>query len=158
MGRVGRPLDAEKLTMSLAPLIEAPWVILTHVAAVAVSLLLGPMQLILPKGTRAHRMMGRVWSGAMVITCLSALLILDRPMPPNLGPLSWLHLLAVFTLVLLYRAVRLARAGEIEKHRKAMLGLVLLGLGVPAVFAVAVPHRILNRALFEMQNDARPSP
>ena len=70
------------------PLMEAPWVILTHVAAVAVSLLLGPLQLILPKGTWMHRMMGRIWSGAMVIACLSALLILDRPMPPNFGPFS----------------------------------------------------------------------
>ncbi|MGO9673607.1 MAG: DUF2306 domain-containing protein [Methylocella sp.] len=144
--------------MSLAPLTEAPWVILAHVAAVVVSLLLGPLQLILPKGSRTHRMMGRVWSGAMVIACISALLIFDRPMPPNLGPISWLHLLAVFTLVLLYRAVRLAQAGKIEKHRKAMLGLVILGLGVPAVFAFMAPGRILNRVLFETQNGARPSP
>ena len=142
--------------MSLNPLWEAPGTILIHVTAIAVSLVLGPLQLILPKGTPRHRLTGRVWVAAMVVGSLSALLILDRPMPPSIGPFSWLHLLAVLTLVLLYRAVRLARAGDIEEHRKAMLGLVFLGLGIPAFFAVAMPGRILNNALFETQAQRSP--
>jgi uncharacterized membrane protein len=144
--------------MNLAPLIEAPMQIQVHVAAVAVAMALGPVQLLLPKGTRGHVFSGRVWVGAMVVTCLSAMLILDRPFSPSIGPFSWLHGLALFTLAMLYRAVRLARAGDIWQHRITMTCLILFALGIPAIFAVAVPGRILNKAFFGPALEARASP
>jgi len=56
--------------MNLVPLSGAPLPIQTHVAAVSLSLLLGPLQLILPKGTPSHRALGRIWMGAMAMVCL----------------------------------------------------------------------------------------
>jgi len=85
-------------------------------------------------------------------------LILDRPVAPNIGPISWLHLLAAFTLILLYRAARLAQAGKIDEHRKAMLGLIVFGLGIPALFAVATPDRIMHGVFFEAQTNIRSNP
>ncbi len=49
--------------------------------------------------------MGWIWVAALVVGCVSALFILDRPVPPHIGPVSWLHLLAVLTLASLWQAV-----------------------------------------------------
>ncbi|MFI5015319.1 MAG: DUF2306 domain-containing protein [Hyphomicrobiales bacterium] len=130
--------------MTLAPLIEAPAIIKLHVAAVSLAVVMAPVQLLRPKGTPLHRALGRAWIAAMIIVCVSALLILDRPVPPNLGPISWLHLLALFTLWSLWRAVHAARAGEIGQHRGIMRGLVFGALAIP----FAVPGRIMFQTLF----------
>jgi uncharacterized membrane protein len=134
--------------MTLAPLIEAPLIIKLHVTAVAAAVMMAPMQLLRPKGTPAHRALGRVWIFVMIVVCVSALLILDRPIPPNIGPFSWLHLLALFTLLSLWRAIHAARGGEIERHRAIMRGLVFGALAIPFVVAFAVPGRIMFKALF----------
>jgi uncharacterized membrane protein len=134
--------------MTLAPLIGAPAIIKLHVAAVAAAVLIAPVQLIRPKGTPAHRAFGRVWVAAMIAVCVSALFILDRPVPPNLGPFSWLHLLALTTLLGIWSAIRAARRGEIDRHRAIMRGLVFGALAIPFIFAFAVPGRIMFETLF----------
>jgi uncharacterized membrane protein len=134
--------------MTLDPLLAAPPNIKLHVAAIAVALVLAPVQLALPKGTPRHRLVGWIWAAAMALACVSALAILDRPIPPRLGPLSWLHLLAVFTLVMLWQAVRAARRHDVTRHRATMTALALFALGIPLIFAFAVPGRIMFRALF----------
>jgi uncharacterized membrane protein len=134
--------------MNLAPLLDAPLVIKLHVAAVAAAVSIAPFQLLLPKGTAAHRALGRIFVGAMVAVCVSALFILDRPIPPHLGPVSWLHLLALFTLWSLWRAIGAARSGEIARHRANMRGLVFGALAIPFVVAFSVPGRIMFRTFF----------
>ena len=134
--------------MTLDPLLNAPAPIKLHVAAIAVALVLAPVQLALPKGTPRHRLVGWIWAAAMALACLSAFAILDRPIPPRFGPLSWLHLLAIFTLVMVWRAVGAARRHDIARHRATMIPLALLALGVPLIFAFAVPGRIMFRTLF----------
>ncbi|WP_064742139.1 DUF2306 domain-containing protein [Inquilinus limosus] len=134
--------------MSLAPLLDAPLVIQLHVAAVCVAVILAPPQLILPKGTSRHRAMGWIWVAALVAGCVSALFILDRPVPPHIGPVSWLHLLAVFTLASLWQAVASARRRDVERHRRIMRRIAYFALGIPLVVAFAVPGRIMFRVLF----------
>lgn len=134
--------------MSLAPLLDAPLAIQLHVAAVCIAVILAPLQLILPKGTPRHRAMGRVWVTALVAACLSAFFILDRPLPPHVGPVSWLHLLAVLTLVSLWWAVSAARRHDIERHRRIMRKIAYFALGIPLIAAFAVPGRIMFRVLF----------
>ena len=131
--------------MTLDPLLNAPVNLKLHVAAIAVALILAPVQLVLPKGTQRHRLVGWVWAAAMAFACLTALSILDRPVRPRFGPLSWLHLVAIFTLVIVWRAVAAARRHDIAGHRAAMVWLSVLALGVPMIFALAVPGRILFR-------------
>ena len=135
--------------MNWQPLLNAPLQIHLHVASVAAALVLVPVQLALPKGAPLHRATGWAWVAAMCGVCGSAFFILDRPVPPHIGGVSWLHLLAAFTLAGLWRAVAMARRGDREGHRRAMLSLVILGTGVPLFFALALPGRIMNRLFFE---------
>ncbi|WP_343714978.1 DUF2306 domain-containing protein [Inquilinus sp.] len=134
--------------MSFAPLLDAPLAIQLHVAAVCVAVALAPLQLILPKGTPRHRAMGWIWTAAITGVCLSAFFILDRPIPPHVGPISWLHLLAVLTLASLGRAIAAAKRHDVERHRRIMRALAWFALGIPLVVAFTVPGRIMFRVLF----------
>ncbi|MGO4122761.1 DUF2306 domain-containing protein [Inquilinus sp. YAF38] len=136
------------MVVSLAPLLDAPLVIQLHVAAVCVAVVLAPLQLILPKGTPRHRATGWIWVAALIGACVSALLILDRPIPPHVGPVSWLHLLAVLTLVSLWQAVAAARRHDIERHSRIMRRIAYFALGIPLIVAFAVPGRIMFQVLF----------
>lgn len=136
------------MVLSLAPLLDAPLAIQLHVAAICVAVILAPLQLILPKGTPRHRAMGWIWVAALVGACVSALFILDRPIPPHVGPVSWLHLLAVFTLTSLWRAIAAARRHDIERHRRIMRSIAYFALGIPLIVAFAVPGRIMFQVLF----------
>jgi uncharacterized membrane protein len=136
------------MVVSLAPLLDAPLTIQLHVAAVCIAVALAPLQLILPKGTQRHRAMGWIWVSALVVGCVSALFILDRPVPPHIGPVSWLHLLAVLTLASLWQAVGAARRHDVERHRRIMRKIAYFALGIPLIVAFAVPGRIMFRVLF----------
>jgi len=134
--------------MTIEPVLSGPPAIQVHVAAAMLALILGPIQLILPKGTIRHRFMGWTFVFAMIVICISAFFILDHPVPPRLGPFSWLHLLAVFTLVMIWRGISTIRRGDVAIHRQTMIGLVLGALFFPAFFAFAVPGRIMHQVLF----------
>jgi uncharacterized membrane protein len=134
--------------MSLEPILAAPWPVQVHVLAALLALIMGPIQLILPKGTTRHRIWGWTFVISMIVICVSAFLIFDHPVPPRIGPLSWLHLVAVFTLFMIWRAIAAIRRGDVQRHRRAMAGLVYGALLFPAVFAFAVPGRIMYRVVF----------
>ncbi|MBV1704496.1 MAG: DUF2306 domain-containing protein [Hyphomicrobiales bacterium] len=134
--------------MDFSPILAATAPIKLHLAALAVAVPLAPVQILAPKGSPLHRALGRIWVAAMAIAAASALFILDRPLSPHVGPFSWLHLLAIFTLWSLWRAIRAARAGRIAEHRGFMLGLAFGALLVPGLFAALTHGRILNLALF----------
>ncbi len=114
--------------------------IVVHAIAASLVLALGPINLLRPRRDRTHRLIGRVWAGAMVLTCLSAF---------GIGRgLSWLHGLAVFTLCGLTVAVLAIRRGDVRTHRFHMTG-AYLGTLVAFGFAIAVPDRLLARMAVE---------
>src|SRR4051794_39595163 len=110
--------------MGFAPILAAPLPVQVHAAAAVVALVLGTIQLVLPKGTTRHGVMGWTFACSMIVVCLSAFLIFDHPGPPRVGRFSWLHLLALFTLFMICRAIWAIRNGNVQLHRRTMLGLV----------------------------------
>ena len=69
---------------------------------------LGLVQFAAPKGTLPHRTIGWIWVGLMTVDRISAFLIHDIRM---WGPWSPIHLLSIFTLIMLPFAVLHARSG-----------------------------------------------
>ena len=94
-----------------------------------------------PKGTKAHRWLGRIAATALVLSALSSFGIQAR------GQLSALHILSVVTMVNIPIAVWMVRRGRVAAHKRGMLinagGLVLAGL-----FATFAPGRTLYGVLF----------
>jgi len=126
--------------MSLAPLLDVEPVIQVHAFAAMAAFALGIVQLAAPKGTLPHRTIGWIWVILLVLIALSSFFIHEIKL---IGPFSPIHLLSIFTLVMLPLAVLRARRHEVQKHRRAMIGIFIGALVVAGAFTF-VPGRIMH--------------
>jgi uncharacterized membrane protein len=129
--------------MTLEPLLKAAPAIQVHAAAAIAALGLGIVQFAAPKGTLPHRAVGWAWVALMTIVCISAFFINELRTWGTWGPI---HLLAVFTLVMLPFAVLYARKRQVESHKKAMTKLFLGALVIAGVFTLW-PGRIMYQVV-----------
>src|SRR5215510_11676753 len=106
--------------MSLAPLLDAAPVIQVHAFAAMAALAVGIVQLSAPKGTLPHRTVGWIWVTLMTVVAASSFWVHELRL---WGPWSPIHLLAIFTLVMLPHAVLHARRHRVAGHRNAMIGI-----------------------------------
>ena len=88
-----------------------------HAFAAMAAFALGMVQFAAPKGTLPHRTVGWIWVGLMAIVAVE--LVLD-PRDPLARPWSPIHLLSIFTLIMLPIAVWRARRHRIADHRRIM--------------------------------------
>lgn len=130
--------------MNLDPLLHAPLAIQIHVAAVLPAAIIGLVILSRRKGTRLHRMLGRLWVMLMIVTAISSFFIHQIDF---VGGFSLIHVLSVLVLLGCARAVTAARAGQIGAHRRIMKSVYLGGI-VGAVFFAFSPGRIMNEVAF----------
>jgi uncharacterized membrane protein len=119
--------------------------IVTHLATVLAAVPLGLSQLVLPKGTLRHRTVGYVWIALMVTTALVSFAV-HTINPKGLSPI---HLFSVLTLVLAPMIVINARRGQVERHRRAVLGVMLGGLVIAGLFTF-IPGRALGQLVFRL--------
>jgi len=114
-----------------------------HLAAVVPALLIGVLQLATTKGTRRHRVLGRLWVLSMAVVAVSSFWIAGFD---QAGGYSIIHLLSVWTLVSLVLAVWFIRRGNVRAHQGFMIG-VFLGLAGAGLGALA-PGRTLYLFFF----------
>jgi uncharacterized membrane protein len=130
--------------MTLAPLLAADGAIRLHAFAAMAAFILGAVQLGAPKGTIPHRTIGWVWVSLMLAVSVSAFWIHTIRL---WGPWSPIHLLAIFTLVMLPVAVLHARRHRVQQHRIAMLSLFFGALVIAGLFTL-FPGRIMYAVVF----------
>ena len=130
--------------MTLAPLLDATPAIQIHAFSAMAAFALGVVQLSAPKGTLPHRTLGWTWVTLMIVVCISAFFIHELRV---WGEWSPIHLLAVFTLVMVPIAVLAARRHDVPKHRRAMLGIFTGALLIAGLFTF-YPGRIMYEVLF----------
>jgi uncharacterized membrane protein len=131
-------------TMTLAPLLDASPAIQFHAFAAMAAFALGVVQFAAPKGTLPHRTIGFIWVALMIIVSVSAFFIHQIKL---WGPWSPIHLLAIFTLIVLPVAVWRAHRHDVSNHRNAMLGLFAGALVIAGLFTF-VPGRIMYHVAF----------
>ena len=85
-------------------------VITLHAVAALTAVLLGPVQILRRRRDRAHRVIGAVWVSAIVVTSVSSFWIAP-------DGFSWLHGLAIWTLVCMIAAIVGIRRGSVPVHR-----------------------------------------
>ena len=130
--------------MTFAPLLQASLSIQLHAFAAIGAFVLGAVQLAAPKGTVPHRIVGSIWVLLMLVVSISAFFIHELRI---WGPWSPIHLLAIFTLVMLPIAVWRAHKHAVEQHRRAMLGLFFGALVIAGLFTF-LPGRIMHSVVF----------
>ncbi|HTZ01844.1 MAG TPA: DUF2306 domain-containing protein [Xanthobacteraceae bacterium] len=130
--------------MTLAPLLQADAAIRLHAFAAMAAFALGAVQLAAPKGTLPHRAMGWLWVTLMLVVSVTAFFIHTIRL---WGPWSPIHLLAIFTLVMLPIGVWAAHRHAVQRHRYAMIGLFTGALVIAGLFTL-VPGRIMHAVVF----------
>jgi len=130
--------------MSFAPLLEAAPVIQIHAFVAMAAFALGIVQLAAPKGTLPHRTVGWIWVVLMAVIAASSFFIHGIKL---VGPFSPIHLLSIFTLVMLPLAVLYARRHNVKKHRGIMIA-IFIGALVIAGALTFLPGRIMHAVAF----------
>jgi uncharacterized membrane protein len=130
--------------MSLAPLLHASPAIQIHAFAAMTAFALGIVQLTAPKGTLPHRTLGWIWVALMLVVSTTAFFIHQIRL---WGPWSPIHLLAIFTLIMLPVAVLAARRHAVARHRRTMIGIFVGALVIAGLFTF-VPGRIMHAVAF----------
>ena len=133
-----------EFAMSLAPLLNAAPAIPVHAFAAMVALVLGLVQFAAPKGTLPHRTIGWIWVALMVIVAASSLWIHQIRL---FGPWSPIHLLSIFTLVMVPIAVWRARRHRVADHRRIMTMTFVGALVIAGLFTL-LPGRIMHAVVF----------
>jgi uncharacterized membrane protein len=130
--------------MSLAPLLDAPSAIPLHAFAAMAAFALGIVQLAAPKGTLPHRTIGWVWVILMMTVALSSFWIHQIRL---FGPWSPIHLLSIFTPIMLVLGVWYARRHKVRGHRTTMISIFCGALVIAGLFTF-VPGRIMHAVVF----------
>lgn len=130
--------------MSVAPLLEAAPAIPLHAFAAMAAFVLGLVQFAAPKGTLPHRTIGWIWVGLMAVVAASSFWIHQIRL---VGPFSPIHLLSIFTLVMLPLAVWRAHTHRVADHRRIMIMTFIGALVIAGLFTL-VPGRIMHRVIF----------
>ncbi|MDI3559855.1 DUF2306 domain-containing protein [Bradyrhizobium sp. Arg816] len=130
--------------MSVAPLLEAAPAIPLHAFAAMAAFVLGLVQFAAPKGTLPHRTIGWIWLGLMAVVAASSFWIHQIRL---VGPFSPIHLLSIFTLVMLPLAVWRAHTHRVADHRRIMIMTFVGALVIAGLFTL-MPGRIMHAVVF----------
>jgi uncharacterized membrane protein len=130
--------------MSVAPLLEAAPAIPLHAFAAMAAFVLGLVQFAAPKGTLPHRTIGWIWVALMAVVAASSFWIHQIRL---VGPFSPIHVLSIFTLVVLPLAVWRAHTHRVADHRRMMIFIFAGALVVAGLFTL-LPGRIMHHVIF----------
>ncbi len=130
--------------MTLDPLLSAPPAIQVHVLAALLALGLGFGQFTLKRGSAPHRLVGWTWVLLMAVTAGSSFFIREIRL---VGPWSPIHLLSIYTLVMLAVAVYAARTHKVRTHRYTMISLFVFALIGAGAFTL-LPGRLMHAVVF----------
>jgi uncharacterized membrane protein len=130
--------------MSFAPLLNAAPAIPIHAFAAMAAFVLGIVQFTAPKGTLPHRTLGWIWVALMAVVAISSFWIHEIRL---WGPWSPIHLLSIFTPIMLVLAVWYARRHNVRGHKITMISIFFGALVIAGIFTF-VPGRLMHAAVF----------
>jgi uncharacterized membrane protein len=130
--------------MSLKPLLDAAPAIPVHAFAAMAAFALGVVQLVAPKGTLPHRTLGWVWVALMAVVAGSSFWIHQLRV---VGPWSPIHLLSIFSAVMLVLGVWHAHRHDVRGHKITMISIFGGALIIAGLFTL-MPGRIMHTVLF----------
>ena len=129
--------------MSLAPLLDAAQPIPLHAFAAMGAFVLGIVQFAAPKGTLPHRTVGWIWVGLMAVVAISSFWIHGIKL---WGPWSPIHLLSVFSPIMLVLGVWYARRHNVRGHKITMISIFFGALVIAGIFTF-VPGRVMHQVV-----------
>lgn len=114
-----------------------------HLGTMMIALALTPVMLLRRRGDHPHRLLGRVWVAAMILTALISFTIREAAD----GGFSFIHILSVWTLIQVPLIWWTARNHRVDGHRNAVRGMVFGALLIAGFFTFPF-NRMLGQFLF----------
>jgi uncharacterized membrane protein len=140
--------------MSLEPLFQAPIAVQIHAFSALSAFVLGAFVLWRKKGTRLHKLLGRIWVILMLVVATTSLFINEIRM---IGPFSPIHIFAIVTYVSLAQAMwAIIVQKNVAAHRAGMQGTYLRALMLAGAFTF-LPGRRMHAVLFGAEAGWTPS-
>ena len=99
------------------------------------------------KGTKPHRLLGKIYMTLMLITALTSMFIPAAVGPQFLGHFGWIHLLSILVIVSVPKAYLAAKRHAVTGHKFAMIGVYIGGILVAGLFTLA-PGRYIHQLIF----------
>ena len=129
--------------MNLDIFFDAPLVIIIHSLFAFVALSLGIAMFLRKKGTKSHKMIGRMFALFMAVVAISAIFIRNI----NDGSFSFVHVFVIVTFTALFQTFYHIRKGNIAKHKSAVKGLFFGALLIPGALSF-LPGRLMWSVFF----------
>ncbi|MGB6231604.1 MAG: DUF2306 domain-containing protein [Litorimonas sp.] len=129
--------------MSLDLFPQLPVAVQVHIVTAVASLALGVTMFVRPKGTRSHKLAGRLFLLFMLATAASAYFIRYI----NEGSFSWIHIFIPVTVFAAFETVFYIRRGNLKGHKRAVKGLFFGALLIPGALSF-LPGRTMWMMFF----------
>ena len=129
--------------MNFDPITSASLAVQIHLATALVALALGTVMWLRPKGTKSHKIIGKIFIIFMLVTAVSAIFI--RLI--NNGQFSFIHLFVPLTFLGVFNALWSIRKRNIKKHINAVKGMFFGALLIPGLLSF-IPGRTLWAVFF----------
>ncbi|MEM8616878.1 MAG: DUF2306 domain-containing protein [Pseudomonadota bacterium] len=139
------PDISPRFRVSMAPALQATWIVQLHIAGAAVTLLVGIVLMLGPKGRSYHKPLGWIWVTGMAVTAISSFFItglMGRWYSP-------IHALSAWTVLALPFAIAAVRRRNLKAHRSAMTGMFFGGVIIAGLFSF-LPGRIMWKMFFAL--------
>lgn len=134
------------MNMDWTPLFEAPWFLQVHAIAAMAGFVLGAIQLIAPKGTLPHKVIGVIWLVLLALVAGTSWMTIWMFEIIRFSPI---HILSAITTWGLIGGIRhLFQTGEnFKKHAGPFRAIFIFGLLIAGVFTF-MPGRIMHEVVF----------
>lgn len=132
--------------MDWTPLFEAPWFLQVHAIAAMGGFVLGAVQLLAPKGTLPHRVIGVIWLVLLAVVAGTSWMTIWMFEVIRFSPI---HILSgITTIGLVGGTVHLFQKGEnFKKHAGPFRSIFIFGLLIAGAFTL-MPGRIMHEVVF----------
>ena len=118
-----------------------------HLATVLPAFVIGTYMMFSRKGSKNHRLMGKIYMLLMMATAIIALFITAEVGPQLLGHFGFIHLFSIMVLYAVPKAYFAARRHDRRDHAIGMISVYVGGLLIAGGFTL-MPGRLLHTWLF----------
>ncbi len=118
-----------------------------HLVTIIPAFFIGTYMMIVRKGDRVHKFLGKLYLILMGVTGTVTLFMNAYVGPQLFNHFGFIHLFSILTLYSVPQAYFAAKRGDIKEHKSAMIGLYIGGLIIAGFFAL-LPGRTMHNVIF----------
>ncbi len=122
-------------------------IVYAHLATVLPAFVIGTYMMVSRKGSKIHRLLGKIYMVLMMTTAIIALFIKAEVGPQLFGHFGFIHLFSVLVLYSVPKAYFAARRHDRKSHALRMISVYVGGLLIAGSFTL-MPGRLMHTWLF----------